>query len=89
MFRGFQPDLSSETQMRQQFPRRHARNGRASANYSINDVDRGEVRLSIGLGGNRFINVGLSIAQAEAAAEALLAALRDGEVHRRQNDGEF
>lgn len=68
--------------MRQQYPRRHARNGRAAANYSINDEDRGEVRLSIGLGGNRFMNIGLSIAQAEAAAEALLAALKDGEAHR-------
>lgn len=69
--------------MRQQFTRRHARNGRASANYSINDEDRSEVRLSIALGGGRFNNIGLTVAQAEGIVEALLAALKDGEPHRR------
>lgn len=71
--------------MRQQFARRHAKNGRASAHFSINDEGRAEVRVSVALGGGRFFNYGYTVAQAEALVDAVAAALRD-DPHKSSTD---
>lgn len=56
---------------------RRASNGRAFATFAHTNEGRPEIRLAIGLGGGRFMNVGLSIAQADGAVEVLQQALDD------------
>lgn len=63
------------------FPKHQARNGRAHAVLQ-REFESASIWLTVSLGTDRFINLPISVAQAEGLFCAMVSALRDAEAHR-------